>query len=146
MANSRFSQYDPEGVIVTINGKNITGYADGTFVKVARDVDAYTKAKGADGETTRVKSQNLGGTIVITLMQGSNGNDILEAIADQDELTSDAVFAAQIKDKNGTFSASGDKAWIKKKPDSTYAKETENREWTIDVAELTYTVGGATSL
>lgn len=146
MANGTVTQYDPGQVILTVNGINITGYASGTFVSVERSVDAFSMSVGSDGEVTRVKSQNLSGTIRVTLVQGSPSNDTLNDLASQDEQSSDAVFAVQLKDNNGTTLAQGSKSWIQKKPTVTFATESENREWALAVASMNYTVGGATAL
>lgn len=140
------TQYDPKLIVLNVKGRNISGYADGTFVEVEREADAFSKTTGADGEVTRVKSQNLTGSIKVTLQQGSPSNDFISSLATQDEQTSDAVFPVLLKDANGTTIAQGSKCWVKKKANTTYGKDAENREWTFDVAQLSYDVGGNTAL
>lgn len=146
MANGILTQYDPAQVQVNIAGKTMTGFAAGTFIEVERETDAYTKSVGADGEVTRVKSQNFSGSFKLTLVQGSPSNDILSGLATQDEQTSDQIFPILVKDSNGTTIAQGAKCWIKKKPSSGFAVESENREWNFDTSNLSYTVGGGIQL
>lgn len=146
MSNSLLTQYDPGEIILNANGIDLAGFAAGSFIKVLRTVDAFGMSVGADGETTRVKSQNMSGSISATFVQGSPSNDVLSALATQDEISSNAVFPILLKDANGTTIASGAKCWIKKKAEVTFAVESESREWTFDIAQLVLTVGGATAL
>lgn len=143
---SRVRQYDPSLVIVTVDGQDISGFADGTFVLTSRNNDLFTLTVGADGEATRAKSNDLSGRITVTLQQTSISNDILSALADADELSNQGSFPIQVKDASGTTLASAETAWITKKPDSSFGKETENREWVIEAACLEYFIGGNVEL
>lgn len=134
--------YDPAQVIVNVDGRDISGYADGTFVNVARNADAFTLTVGADGESTRAKSNNKSGRFTFTLQQSSPSNDILDEIATSDELNNTGAVAVLVSDKSGTTIAQAQVAWVVKKPDSGFAKETENREWILETGNLEYTVGG----
>ena len=142
MAGRSVRQYDPAAVILTVDDQNILGYADGSFVNIARNNDLFTLTVGADGEATRSKSNDLSGRITITLQQTSPSNDILSALADADEQSNQGVFAVQLKDASGQTLGAGERAWVVKKADAPFAKETENREWIIETNELVYTVGG----
>ena len=133
--------YDPKSVIVSVGGVPISGYADGTFIEISRDDVAFTKVVGADGNTSRVKSNNTGGTLTITLQQTSPSNDILSAFAQADELTNSGVVPILVKDLSGNsiyFSATG---WIQKYPDSIFANEINTRAWVLDLADLDMFVG-----
>lgn len=144
MASTR--QYDPSQIIINVNGSDISGFADGTFVHVERNVDAFSLVVGADGEVTRVKSQNKSGRITLTLQQSSPANDILSALADADELTNGGVVKTLVKDSQGTTIAQASKSWIVKKAATEFGKESGNREWMIETGVLTYTVGGENAL
>lgn len=133
--------FDPANVVVSIGGVPMSGYADGTFLLVDRDEDAFTKVTGADGFTTRVKSNNRGGSLTLTLKQSSPSNDILSGFANLDELSNSGVVPILVKDLSGTstyFSATG---WIRKYPSSEFGKELNNREWIIDLADVDMFVG-----
>lgn len=133
--------YDPASVVVSIAGVPISGYADGTFVSVDRDDDAFTKVTGADGNTTRIKSNNRSGFLTLTLLQSSPSNDILSGLAQLDEATNAGVVPVLVKDMSGNsiyFSAQG---WIRKYPTSDFGKEINNREWIIDLADMDMFVG-----
>lgn len=133
--------YDPKAVVITIGGVPMSGFADGTFLEISRDVQAFTKVVGADGTTTRVKSNNTGGTMTVTLKQSSPSNDVLSAFAQADALTNTGVVPVLVKDLSGNsvyFSATG---WIQKLPDSVFANELNNRAWVLDLADVDIFVG-----
>lgn len=134
--------YDPAQVVINVDGRDISGYADGTFVNIARNADQFTLAVGADGESTRAKSNNRSGRITFTLQQSSPSNDILDEIATQDELDNTGAVPVRVEDASGTTVAQAEKMWVVKKPDSSFAKEAENREWILETGNLDYTVGG----
>jgi len=127
--------YSPEDVTITVGGSIITGYADGTFVKVARDDDAYKKVVGADGEISRTKSPNRGGYVELTLKQDSDSNAILGGYAALDEATGDGIVPVLVKD-NLDYTAIGSKGWVRKLPDMERGKDLANMVWTIDIAKF----------
>ena len=137
--------FDPANVIVSIGGTPISGLADGTFVMVSRDEDAFSKVSGADGEVSRAKSNNRSGSLTLTLLQTSMSNDILSAIAALDEISNTGVVPVFVKEMGATkplttlFACEG---WIKKMPDASYGKEIENREWVFDLATVNMFEGG----
>ena len=134
--------YDPASVAVLVGGVPITGYADGTFVTVARDSDTFQKVSGADGQVARSKTNDKTGTLTITLMQTSASNDVLEGIAALDELTSTGIVPTLVKDNSGRSIHFAGNSWIRKVPDAEFGKEISNREWVIDLADLVPFNGG----
>lgn len=133
--------YNPADVVISIGGVPMSGFADGTFLLIDRDENAFTKVTGADGTTTRVKSNNRSGTMTLTLKQSSPSNDVLSGFAALDELTSSGVVPVLIKDLSGNsifFSATG---WVQKYASSEFGKEISNREWVIDLADTDFFVG-----
>ena len=134
--------YDPKKVILLVNGTPIGGFADGTFIKAARSNDMFSKVSGADGEVTRVKSNDLSGEVVITLAQSSPSNDVLSALALKDELSNTGVVPVSIADSSGRSVFVSAFAWVRKQPDSEFSKDVSNREWTFDCANLSMVTGG----
>jgi hypothetical protein len=142
MGNPNTRQYDPANVILNIGGRDISGFAEGTFIEVDRYADAFSMSVGSDGEVTRVKNQNVSGYFKCTLQQSSPSNDYLSSLATQDEQSSNAVVPVLLTDKNGTTLAKGAKSWVKKKAKPTYANTAESREWSLDTGNLQLDVGG----
>ena len=134
--------YDPKRVKVIFGGAILGGFADGTAVVVAKNSDAFTTVNGNDGVTSRAKSNDKSGTIVLTLAQTSPSNRILMAAAKKDEISNDGISPVAVKDLSGDSTYASGFAWVRKIPDSEYAKEITNREWTLDCADLTMFVGG----
>lgn len=134
--------YDPKNVLVSFGAVSVTGFADGTFVKVERDEDAFSKIVGAGGDVVRTRNRNRSGTFTFTLLASAPENDLLSAIAADDERAGTGARAVMVKELNGTTLAAGQNAWIRKLPGSEYAKEHGTREWVLDVESLDLFVGG----
>lgn len=134
--------YDPKNVIVTVDGTNLSGFADGTFVAVERASETFTKVVGAYGEVARVKSADRSGSMTITLMQTSNSNLFLNSLANRDEQDSTGIVAIQVKDTTTNTTINAAEAWIKTKPKAEFGKDMGNREWVFEMADLTINHGG----
>jgi len=48
--------YDPRNVAVIVNGREIVGFAEGTFIEAERSTERYSADVGAKGEVTFVRS------------------------------------------------------------------------------------------
>lgn len=134
--------FDPKSIIITIGGVPMSGFADGTFLEITTDTQQFTKVIGADGYATRVKSNNYGGILTLTLSQTSPSNDILSALLNLDRFTNSGVVPILIKDLLGTsmfFSATG---WIQQFPDFTFSNEIAERAWVFDLADVEMFIGG----
>jgi hypothetical protein len=135
--------FDPSKVRITFAGSPLNGFADGTFITATRRNPTWDMKAGADGEVARSKSNDKTGSVVLTLLQSSQSNDILSALQLTDELTGNGVGPILIQDLNGTTLVQGETAFIEKPADVTLSKEVEAREWTILVGELNMLVGGS---
>jgi hypothetical protein len=141
--------YDPQSVQLVFKGIPFRGFADGTFISVERLTDTFGESVGAQGDVVRVRSRDRRGTVTATLQGTSPTNDLLSAIAIDDEEPSAADYAAGVgdlalKDLNGTTLAFAEHAWIVKLPNVDYATEHTPRQWVIRCAKLKLHVGGAT--
>ena len=94
--------YSPADVAVIYGGAIISGFANGTFITVSRDEDAFMKSVGADGEVCRSRNANRSGSITLTLLQSSASNDVMSAFAAADALSGAVPLPIQIKDNTGT--------------------------------------------
>lgn len=134
--------YDPAAVTVSYKGINITGYQDGTFIKAERSEDMFTKHAGSGGEVVRVQNRNKTGKVTVTLMMSSPTNDLLVAMALQDELTGRNFGAILIKDLHGNAKVESHEAWIMKMPDFDRAKESGSTVWVFECSDLDIRPGG----
>ena len=138
-----FKNYDPSRYTVTFGAVLLQGFADGVFVKTARNEDAYTVKVGAQGDVTRVRSLNKTGQVTVTLMAESPTNDLLTAQALIDEASGLAYAPLMVKDLNGTTVMIAENAWVMKMPEVEVATDSSPREWVFECADLTMVVGGS---
>jgi hypothetical protein len=134
--------YDPGQHFMVLGSVTISGYADGTYISVERMSEAFTSVAGAGGEVARVRHRDRRASVKLTLMASSACNDLLTAIADNDERDGSGVGSLSIRDGNGTTVATAANAWIKKRPTVEFSKDLPNREWEIECEILDLFVGG----
>jgi len=134
--------YAADEVRIVVGGAPITGLADGTFVSVSRDEQAYNKVTGADGTTSRAKTANRAGTITLTLQQTSPANDVLSGYMIADEQDNSGVVPVLVKDGSGRTVVSAASAYVQQAPDADFSKDIEEREWVLECAGIDMFVGG----
>ena len=134
--------YDPGQHFALFNNIQISGYADGSYITVERMTDAFVSVAGAGGEVARVRMRDRRGSVKFTLMASSPCNDLLSAVAAQDELDGSGIGPLSIRDGNGSTVATATNAWIKKLPSTEFSKDLPNREWELECETLELTVGG----
>lgn len=133
--------YDPKQYSLIVGGHIVNGFADGTFIRVARNNDSWALAVGADGEGARAKSNNKSGTFVFTLLQTSQSNSVLSGFHNADELNNGGQVPVLVKNNNGDDIHEAATAWVRKPADVELAKEITNREWTVETDNVTMLVG-----
>lgn len=136
------NSYDPKSVVISVGGVPISGFADGTFLEVTADTQQFTKSVGADGFTTRVKSNNYGGVMTITLAQSSPSNDVLSGFLALDRALNAGVVPVLVKDMSGSTLFFAGTAWIQQFPDVVFGNEINTRAWILDLADMEIFVGG----
>lgn len=134
--------YDPKSISMIVGGHIVSGFDDGTFVKVSRATEAYTKKVGADGEPSRTKNNDKSGTIEITLLQSSASNDVLSGYALADEVNNGGQVPVLMRDANGTTVVNSEAGWVQKMPDLELGKEMGSRTWVIECGSIDIFIGG----
>jgi hypothetical protein len=122
--------YNAKKVIVLVGMIPMSGFADGSFVTVEREDDAFKKVVGADGHTSRSKSSNKSGSMTITLNQTT------------DDTSGLGVVPIAVRDASGRTLIASAFGWIKKVPKTEFGKELTNREWQFDLADVSIFTGG----
>lgn len=130
--------YDPNEISVSLAGVPLSGFADGEFISIAMESDAFSDVVGTDGEVSRSKSNDRRATITISLMQTSPSNDRLSALHNLDLAANNGagVGAFLVRDRNGTSVFEADECWIMKAPDVSFDRTATSREWTLRAASL----------
>lgn len=136
--------YDSNQVQIAFSGVPVQGYADGDFLTITKESDAFSSVVGTDGEVSRSKTNDRRATVEIILMSTSPTNDILSAIhvADINAPGGAGVGSFLVTDLGGTSLYAAGNAWIKRSPDVTYGREPNERTWTLEVDVLQDFTGG----
>ena len=141
MANGFTVQtYNPKDVILTIGGYQLTGWKS---VTISRTVKGFAVIRGIRGKNTRVKNVDTSATLTISLLQSSQGNDVLSYIHELDLDEGTARISLMLKDRSGRSVFSSNEAFITGYPIATFSGQFEYRNWEFFAQSTdTYTVGG----
>lgn len=137
-------EYDADQIAIDMGGIQVdSGYADGTFVKIEKDAEAFIYIVGTDGSVTRSKTKNKVAKITFRLMQSSPKNDQLSAllITDLAAPNGAGIVPFLLKDLNGTTLESAPHSWIQAFPDEEWDRGAKEREWMIIASDLNRFVG-----
>ncbi len=137
--------YAADEVQVVFGGVALTkGQADGEFLKIEQNEDAFTLQMGTDGEGTRSKTNNRSATLTVMLMQTADANDQLSAIHEVDKSTpgGPGVLPFIVKDNSGRALYMAETCWIKKAPPVSFGREAGPREWIFETNSLVRVDGG----
>jgi len=148
MSANILSTYFPEAVSIVLSNANfshvVSGVAEGTFITVARETPATQLVIGGDMSAMRVRRKNRASTVTVTLMQGSDSNDVFSQILknDEDAMNNDWLFSLTIRDGSGRTVMFSPQAYIANMPDISFGTEGDNRDWVIQCIDLDAHVGG----
>lgn len=143
MARETVKSYSAQNVTISIGGQLINGYADGDFCSIVRVSDAVTSVAGSDGSVARARTNDRRHEVKITLLQTSNGNDVLTQLHQADEQSPGGAYTSMvIRDLEGTSLFVMENAWIKKQPDVAFGREVGSREWSLESDDCRYNIGG----
>lgn len=134
--------YSPGEISVIVDGQIISGFAEGTFISVARDEDSSTFVPSATGGGSRTKNANKAGKFTFTLQQTSESNQALSDLLKADEDGDNSIFPVLVRDNSGADLHKAEQVYIVKYPQSDYAKELSNREWVLQAEVLEMNLGG----
>ena len=134
----------PENVRVLVGGVyEITGFPQGTFVNIRKNVPSFTLVRTADGQIARTYRKDNSFIVDLTIVQASPSNDILSKLIVADQFTKNAFFPLFIKDDSGRDIFFSTASWIETYPRVSYSDNVEVRNWTIQCGEAFIHVGGA---
>ena len=150
MTDTNLGTYSPEEVhfIISLPAADIvhmvSGYMDGTFINVSREVPLSSLYVGADNSGARTLRTNRSATITLSLHQSSGSNDVLTQLYlnDQDAKDNTWLFNVLIKDSSGRSLYQGRQSFIGQLPDSGFSTEISQRDWVIQVRDLEQKIGG----
>ena len=137
------STYSPSDVTITLAGMHsVTGYVDGTFVRITKDMKPFSKVRAMDGEMARMYFDDTGYKVELTLMQSSSSNNILSMIYNIDTATHMGKFPLFIKDGRGQTSFLAASAWIEEIPQIEFGTTLSERTWVLGCSDVVLNIGG----
>lgn len=132
--------YSPKDVILTVGGYQLTGWQS---INISRTVKGFTVIRGIRGKNTRVPNVDTSATITISLLQTSQGNDVLSYIHELDLDEGTGRIALMLKDNSGRSVFSSNEAYITGYPVATFSGQFEYRNWELFAQSTnTYVVAG----
>lgn len=135
--------YSPRDVVVTLAGiHSVTGYAEGEFIRIVKDIKPFIKHGSMDGEIARVYNKDQGWRVELTIMQSSPTNDILSMLYNVDIATRMGKFPLMIKDTKGSTSFLALTAWVEDLPRVSFSGQLETRTWILGCSEVAMNIGG----
>lgn len=135
--------YSPTDVIVSLSGLHtVTGYVDGTFVKIVKNMRPFEQQRAMDGTRERLYHEDDGYRVELTLAQSSPTNNVLSVLHNIDTVTRMMKFPMMIKDTRGQTNFFSATTWIEGIPDVTFSNGMETRTWVFGCAEAALTIGG----
>lgn len=134
--------YSPDEISVIVDGQIISGFAEDTFVNVARDEESATFVPSATGGGSRTKNANKAGKFTFTLQQTSESNQVLSDYINRDENGENIILPVLVRDNSGSDLHKAEQCYIVKPADSQYAKSLQNREWVLQAEVLEMNLGG----
>lgn len=141
-ADTAVRTYDPKKIVIIFGATIVTGYAEGTFVSIARNGDLFEKVRGADGGVDRVNKNANDFSVTLTLKQTSPTNLALSLLATADQAANAGVLPMVIKDLGGATLFVAAQAWIAKDPDDEESDGMSTREWKFDTGIAAKLSGG----
>lgn len=130
---ARLGEYDSDEVHLMVSALPITDLRAETFVTISQRNDRYTEDEGSDGGVVRNKTHSKLYDVTVTVLGGSNSNDILSglAIADDSQPNGAGVVSFMLKDNNGSTLYATDKCWVKKLPDAGFGMSRDDVAWEL---------------
>lgn len=148
MATRKFNPKRIKGSFTgTINGRPFavvfSGYMDGEFVTAEYDEDAVTEHVGSDGEVTVVLNANKKATCTVTLVMGSEANQLLSQLVPDSDKNYLPVGNLKFADLNGTSYIKAPEAWIRKMAPVSYSNAVTGRAWIFGLAKAEINAGAS---
>lgn len=135
--------YSPDDVDVLIGGfYKLEGIADGTFVKVTKDLPPFTTSRSTDGMVARKGVINSTYTIEISVLSTSPANNVFTRFWQADTLLNVGKFPILIKDNLGSGYFFSTTCWVEQIPSLEYSTSSTINMWTIRAHEGAIVIGG----
>jgi hypothetical protein len=120
--------YSPSEVKIVIAGYTLPGILS---LNVVVDQPLFKSVRGIRGQVARVRNTNLSGTLTVVLQQTSQGNTVLEDIAQLDLKHGNGQFRLTLTGQENKTQLDCELAYILGFADIKYSNAFEDRSWSI---------------
>lgn len=135
------ARYRAKDVTVTYGEITVTGFAEGTFVKVMRAKETFAWSPGSDGEGCFVQDADVSGSMEFTLHQSSPSNAaLMQKFSDQENKISGAETGV-VRDLNGSYLGRA-VGFLAKGADTERSNTTTNSTWKVVSGQVDQSGGG----
>lgn len=120
------------------------GYGADTLVSIERPDATWESTIGADGYHQRTHRLDKTIRATVSLLQVSEYNDFLSAVAhyDENDLRGGGLFTCTITDKSGRSAAYSDQAYVIEPSSYDFGQTASTRDWTIVLPYADQFIGG----
>jgi hypothetical protein len=136
--------YSMVNMVVTINGVQITGFADGDdVIQVKRRVDAASDKMGAGGDMAVSISTDKSAEITLRLLQTADSNSYLQTLTNSQEFLGADFVPVQIdvRDLRRLDEAHSTSGYMKKPAEWQRGAAVNTQEWVIVCENLSQNFG-----
>ncbi len=138
--------YCPDEVSCLIGGiLPVSGFIDGTFISVTKDLVPFSSGRTADGMVGRIYNNDQTYTITLTLHCGSPSNDVLTKFWQLDEISQRGKFSLFVKDRSGSDLLFSTNTWIEGLPTMSKSSSVDTRVWILRSSQAVINYGSNSS-
>lgn len=138
--------YCPDEVSCLIGGiLPVSGFIDGTFITVTKDLVPFSSGRTADGMVGRIYNNDQTYTITLTLHCGSPSNDVLTKFWQLDEISQKGKFSLFVKDRSGSDLLFSTNTWIEGLPTMSKSSSVDTRVWILRSSQAVINYGSNSS-
>lgn len=138
--------YCPDEVSCLIGGiLPVSGFIDGTFISVTKDLVPFSSGRTADGMIGRIYNNDQTYTITLTLHCGSPSNDVLTKFWQLDEISQKGKFSLFVKDRSGSDLLFSTNTWIEGLPTMSKSSGIDTRTWVLRSSQAIINYGSNSS-
>lgn len=143
-------QINPKEYSLIFGIHQIQGFHEGTIINIVYEANNYNPLIGADGEVSRILTNNQSALITVTLAQTSLSNDFLSVQSNLDRKSGTGALPLLFKDNWGKSAGVSPVAWIEKMPDQPFdggaGATVQSRVWNIRAPLYEGIVGSSKSI
>jgi hypothetical protein len=123
--------YDSKLIVITFGPLIISGYAEDSIATLTPESEIFTAKVGADGQTTRSRSNNDNYKCSLRLMQTSDSQSQIQALTLRNSILSGITWPFKLISPTTRELYESSNAYLERNPDAEFGREAGEREYTF---------------